>query len=91
MAEIRVAAHQLRIADILIPDDGGPARRVTGCRLQGASPTVVVQFAGADHTTIYAATAPLTIYRAPTDPEDPHDHKHSPPATTALGRRLLPG
>ena len=63
MAEIRIPAHHLQITDMLIPDNGGPPRRVTGCRLQGAQPTVVVHLAGTDQPHTYPAAALLTVHR----------------------------
>lgn len=55
-----VQAWQLRPGWIVIPDDGSP-RSVASNRLEGASPTAVIEYAGVPQRITYPATQLLTI------------------------------
>lgn len=55
-----VQAWQLRLGWIVIPEHG-PPRCITTHRLQGARPTVVVEYAGTPGHITYRATDLLTI------------------------------
>ncbi len=55
-----VAAHTLRIGQIVIPDNGSP-RRITSARVEGAPPRAVIEYAGITSHTSYLATQTLTV------------------------------
>ena len=57
-----VAAMNLRIGDLVIPDAGGPAQRVTLHRLQGTPPYAAVQYEAIPGKTFdYPATMLLLV------------------------------
>ncbi len=55
-----VAAHTLRLGQIVIPDNGAP-RRITTCRIEGAHPHVIIGYADTTEHTSYPAAEILTI------------------------------
>ncbi len=55
-----VRAWQLRPGWIVIPVQGAP-RRVASYRLEGVTPTAIVEFVGIDHRITYPAAQPFTV------------------------------
>lgn len=55
-----VAAYQLRVGWIVIPDHGQP-RRISLARCEGAPPRMVVHWVGIDERTVYPATDQITV------------------------------
>ncbi len=56
-----VPAAELHLGDLVLITPQGPVRRVTLHRLQGASPTVVLAYAGKPGHQMVPAGQPLTV------------------------------
>ena len=64
MPDLLIPAHQLRIGDLVHDTPNQTFRRIAGCRIQGARPEVVIDWADSEQHTTYPAAEILHIHRS---------------------------